>query len=324
MLSLVTGGAGFVGSHLVDALLLRGDDVIIVDNLSTGNVRNIGAATESGRATFVYLDVAQTTDALRAALAPALAGRRISRMFHLASPASPDAYGSHPWETLAVNGLGTMSLIDIALEHGARFLFTSTSEVYGDPLVHPQPETYFGNVDPIGLRACYDEGKRFAEAAVSVAIRSRGLDGRLTRFFNCYGARMSPADGRLIPALAEAAAAGRPFPIHGTGLQTRSMTYIEDAIALLMLVVESPQATLQPVNIGNDEERTILEIAETFARAYGVPFVFEHLPAREGDPQRRKPELTVARSLGWEPKVPLEEGLRATIAWLSDVSLTYV
>ena len=188
MLSLVTGGAGFVGSHLVDALLLRGDDVIIVDNLSTGNVRNIGAATESGRATFVYLDVAQTTDALRAALEPALAGRRISRLFHLASPASPDAYGSHPWETLAVNGLGTMSLIDIALEHGARFLFTSTSEVYGDPLVHPQPETYFGNVDPIGLRACYDEGKRFAEAAVSVAIRSRGLDGRLTRFFNCYGA----------------------------------------------------------------------------------------------------------------------------------------
>ncbi len=324
MLSLVTGGAGFVGSHLVDALLLRGDDVIIVDNLSTGNVRNIGAATESGRATFVYLDVAQTTDALRAALAPALAGRRISRMFHLASPASPDAYGSHPWETLAVNGLGTMSLIDIALEHGARFLFTSTSEVYGDPLVHPQPETYFGNVDPIGLRACYDEGKRFAEAAVSVAIRSRGLDGRLTRFFNCYGARMSPADGRLIPALAEAAAAGRPFPIHGTGLQTRSMTYIEDAIALLMLVVESPQATLQPVNIGNDEERTILEIAEAFARASGLPFVVEHLPPREGDPQRRKPELTVARSLGWEPKVPLEEGLRATIAWLSDVSLTYV
>jgi nucleoside-diphosphate-sugar epimerase len=324
VLTLVTGGAGFVGSHLVDALLARGDEVIIVDNLSTGNVRNIGAATESGRATFLYLDVAQTTDVLRSALESALVGRRLARIYHLASPASPDAYGSHPWETLAVNGLGTMSLIDIALEHGARFLFTSTSEVYGDPLVHPQPEEYFGNVDPIGLRACYDEGKRFAEAAVSVAVRSRGLDGRLVRFFNCYGARMSPADGRLIPALAEAVALGRPFPIHGTGLQTRSMTYIEDAIRLLMLVMETKQATLQPINIGNDEERTILEIAEAFARAANVPFAVEHLPAREGDPQRRKPVLTLARALGWEPRVSLEAGLQETIAWLSEVSLTYV
>ena len=324
MLSLVTGGAGFVGSHLVDALLMRGDEVVIVDDLSTGNVRNIGAATESGRATFVYLDVAQTTDALRSALKPALGGRRLERIFHLASPASPDAYQAHPWETLAVNGLGTMSLIDIALEHDARFLFTSTSEIYGDPLVHPQPETYFGNVDPVGIRACYDEGKRFAEAAVSVAVRSRGLDGRVTRFFNCYGARMSQADGRLIPALAEAAALGRPFPIHGTGLQTRSMTYIDDAIRLLLMVAESDQPVFRPVNIGNDEERTVLEIAEAFAKAAGVPFVTEHLPGREGDPQLRPSHLTFARSLGWEPRVGLEEGLRATIAWLAEVSLTYV
>ncbi len=324
MLSLVTGGAGFVGSHLVDALIKRGDDVIIVDDLSTGNVRNIEAATESGRATFLYLDVAQPTELLRPALEAALHGRRLSQIFHLASPASPDAYGSHPWETLAVNGVGTMSLIDIALEHGARFLFSSTSEIYGDPLVHPQPEGYFGNVDPIGERACYDEGKRFAEAAVSVAVRSRGLDARLVRFFNCYGARMSPADGRLIPALAEAAASGARLPIHGTGLQTRSMTYIEDAIRLLMLVMETAQPALQPVNIGNDEERTVLEIAEAFAQAASVPFVVEHLPSRPGDPQRRKPDLTIARSLGWEPRVPLEEGLRSTIAWLANVSLTFV
>lgn len=324
MISLVTGGAGFVGSHLVDSLVLRGDEVVILDNLSTGSVRNIEAATKSGKATFMFLDVAEPAEAVRSAIEAALKGKRIAEIYHLASPASPEAYGAHPWETLAVNGLGTMSLIEIALEHGARFLYASTSEIYGDPLIHPQPETYFGNVDPIGERACYDEGKRFAEAAVSVGVRTRGLDGRLVRFFNCYGPRMSAADGRLIPALAEAAAARRPFPIHGTGRQTRSMTYIDDAIRLVVLVMERSQSTLQPVNVGNDEEKTVTEIAQTFARVAGVPYEAKHLAARPGDPQRRKPDLTVARNLGWQPEVPLEVGLQSTLTWLRDVSLAFI
>jgi nucleoside-diphosphate-sugar epimerase len=322
--SLVTGGAGFLGSHLVDALIASGEDVIVLDNLSTGNIRNLEAAIESGRATFVYADVARSSDDVRLSLGPALQDRTLSSIYHLASPASPDAYGSRPWETLAVNGLGTMSLIDIALEHSARFLFSSTSEIYGDPLVHPQPESYFGNVDPIGERACYDEGKRFGEAAVSVAVRSRGLDARIVRFFNCYGPRMSAADGRLIPELCDAVAAKRPFSVHGTGLQTRSMTYVSDAIDLLMIVMKGPQRELQPVNIGNDDERTVLEIATAFGRVAEIDLPLEHVEARAGDPQRRKPDLTIARARGWSPSVSLEAGLRMTLDWFRDVSLSYV
>ncbi len=324
MSTIVTGGAGFLGSHLVDSLIRDGQRVIIVDNLSTGNLRNIEDAISTGSASFIFLDVAQPTADLRRALDPAIGSEPVRAIYHLASPASPDAYSSHPWETLAVNGLGTMSLIDIALEWHARFIYSSTSEIYGDPLVHPQPEDYFGNVDPIGPRACYDEGKRFGEAAVSVGISKRGLDGRLVRFFNCYGPRMSAADGRLIAALGEAASAGRPFPIHGTGLQTRSMTYIDDAVQLLRLVAETPADSLRPVNIGSDHERTVLEIAEVFARVAGVPFEVEHLDARQGDPQRRRPDLTRARAIGYTPGTALEAGLEKTIAWLRMSSAAFV
>jgi nucleoside-diphosphate-sugar epimerase len=321
MLNLVTGGAGFVGSHLVDALLSAGDDVIIVDNLSTGNLRNLERALQSKRCTFVFGDITQPFHAL---LEPVLAGRRLDKIFHLASPASPDAYGNHPWETLLVNSVGTMSLIDLAIAHGARMLYTSTSEIYGDPLVHPQPETYFGNVDTLGERACYDEGKRFGEAAISVGIRSRGLDACLVRLFNCYGSRMSAADGRLIPALVAAADASKPLPIHGTGLQTRSMTYIDDAIELILIVMATRKPMLEPVNVGNDDERTVLEIAESFAKAAEIPFEVEYLPTRPSDPQRRKPDLTRARALGWAPRTSLESGLRTTIAWFREASLSYV
>jgi nucleoside-diphosphate-sugar epimerase len=248
---------------------------------------------------------------------------KIDRIFHLASPASPDAYGAMPWQTLAVNGMGTMSLIELAISFGARLLFASTSEVYGDPLVHPQPETYFGNVDPIGPRSCYDEGKRFGEAAVAAAVRARGLDGRLVRFFNCYGPAMGEADGRLVPQLVDAIRRKQPLPIHGTGLQTRSMTYVADAIELARMVMDQTFATLQPVNVGNDDERSVEEIARTLARIAGVEFTPAYLPAREQDPQRRRPDLTVARRLGWAPSTSLEDGLRETYRWFREDRLAY-
>jgi UDP-glucuronate decarboxylase len=324
MLNVVTGGAGFLGSHLVDALIARGDEVIIVDNLSSGSLGNIDDALRSGRAAFVYLDVAKPVYEIREPILKAVRFNQIDRVFHLASPASPEAYGAHPWETLCVNAVGTMALIDLAVEQRSRLIYASTSEIYGDPLVHPQPESYFGNVDPIGPRACYDEGKRFGEAALSVAVGRRGLDARIVRFFNCYGPRMSNADGRLIAALSEAVAESRPFPIHGDGYQTRSMTFVDDAIRLLLIVAGTPQAELAPVNIGSDEERTVLEIAQIFARVAGVPFVFEHVSERPGDPRRRRPDLTRARSLGYTPQTSLDDGLAKTIAWLRENAGAYV
>jgi nucleoside-diphosphate-sugar epimerase len=324
VLSLVTGGAGFLGSHLVDTLIARGDEVIVVDNLSSGSLANIDDALRGGRATFVYLDVAEPLEEIREPIVKAAHFNPVGRIFHLASPASPEAYGARPWETLSVNALGTMALIDLALEQHSRLIFASTSEIYGDPLVHPQPESYFGNVDPIGPRACYDEGKRFGEAAISVAVSRRGLDARIVRFFNCYGPRMSSADGRLIAALGEAALANLPFPIHGDGRQTRSMTFVDDAIRLLLLVADTPQQELAPVNIGSDEERSVLEIAGTFARVADVPFLVEHVEPRPGDPQRRRPDLTRARSIGYTPRTTLDDGLAKTIAWLRDSAGAYV
>lgn len=323
MVNLITGGAGFLGSHLANALVDDGERVIIVDNLSTGHVRNLEYAVSSGRATFVYGDIAVPFGQLTLLLQEADRKDPVGRVWHLASPASPDAYGTYPWETLAVNGPATMALIEYALERKARFLFASTSEIYGDPLVHPQPESYFGNVDPIGPRSCYDEGKRFGEAVVAVAVRTRGLDARLVRFFNCYGPMMERGDGRLIPALIEAIQTGAPLPIQGTGKQTRSMTYVDDAIELLRLVMERPQAALQPINIGNDEERSVEEIARTLAAVAGIPFDPVYVPARPSDPQRRKPDLTLAREYGWQPLTSLEEGLRTTWQWFSEDRLAF-
>jgi nucleoside-diphosphate-sugar epimerase len=323
MLHLITGGCGFVGSHLADRLIDSGDDVVILDDLSSGFVRNLEYAMASGRATFVYGNAATPVDELEALLAKTVRRRSWDRIWHLASPASPNHYQARPWETLAVNSLGTMSLIELALRHGARLLFTSTSEVYGDPLVHPQPESYFGNVNPIGPRACYDEGKRFGEAAVSVAAATCSLDARITRFFNCYGPRMGLDDGRLVPALLAAIHRGEPFPIHGSGYQTRSMTYIDDAISLVCLVMERQFESLRPVNIGCDDERSVEDIAIELAAIAGVAYKPLYGPAREEDPQRRKPDLSFARSLGWEPTTSLRAGLASTFDWHRKALLAY-
>ncbi len=312
---VVTGAAGFLGSHLVDRLVGGGAHVIAVDNLLTGQLANLAGAIAGGRCTFAYADVSDGPAVRRAILD---AAKSIDRIYHLASPASPDAYGAYPWETLRVNGMGTMAMIDLAEEMGARMLFTSTSEIYGDPLEHPQRETYFGNVNPIGPRACYDEGKRFGEAAVSVAHARRGVDGRIVRIFNCYGPRMDVADGRLIPELFSAAAAGRALPIHGDGLQTRSLTYVDDLVSGLTCVMDADLPGLTPVNLGAEDERTVLDVARAVADIAGVPFELERREARPEDPRRRKPVIDVARSLGWSPTTPLDAGLRTTFAWYTN------
>lgn len=322
MAVLVTGGAGFVGSHVVDRLVAEGEHVVVLDDLSTGRLANLERGIGVGTVTFVYADVASPPDELREAIASATK-EPLTQIYHLASPASPIAYGTRPWETLAVNAVGTMSLIEIALEHRALMLFASTSEVYGDPLIHPQPESYFGNVNPVGPRACYDEGKRFGEAAMSVAITEGGLDGRIVRIFNCYGPRMDTEDGRLIPALLSAIRAGRPFPIHGDGSHTRSMTYVDDLVEGMLLVAESPLAEVRPVNLGSDEEHSVMEIAHELASVVGVPFAVERLPERPEDPQRRRPDLTFARNLGWAPATSLRDGLRRTYEWFNTEAVQY-
>jgi UDP-glucuronate decarboxylase len=322
VIALVTGAAGFVGSHLVDRLVAGGTMVVAVDNLISGKLAHLERAVASGRTVFAFGDVAAPPDALHALLREAGIAH-VDEIYHLASPASPETYGRHPWETLAVNALGTMATLEIARAFGARYLFASTSEVYGDPLVHPQPEDYFGNVNPVGPRACYDEGKRFGEAAVSVAATTRGVDARIVRIFNCYGPRMDAADGRLIPALMSAALAGRPFPIHGDGLQTRSLTFVDDLVDGLLRVMRAPGATHEPVNLGADDERTVLEIAQAIAVAAGVPCRLEALPARPEDPARRRPVTERAASLGWTASTPLEAGLRSTYRWFAGDALAY-
>jgi len=322
MTTLITGGAGFVGSHLADRCIANGDHVVIADNLSTGKLANLEDALKTGKATFVYLDVSGTPAAIRSALEHAKAGK-IARIFHLASPASPEAYGAYPWETLLVNGVGTLSLIELALEWGAQLFYSSTSEVYGDPLVHPQPESYFGNVNPIGPRACYDEGKRFAEAAISVAVARRSLDARIVRIFNCYGPRMDIGDGRLIPSFLAAAKAGQPLPIHGDGSQTRSMTYVDDLIDGLLLVSRWKSPKLQPINLGNDEECSVNQIAAAFAGSLGLPLETESLAERPEDPKRRRPDTTMAESIGWKAKVTLAQGLLKTNAWFTHEAVQF-
>jgi dTDP-glucose 4,6-dehydratase len=298
---LVTGGAGFLGSHLCDELLTQGHRVICVDNLETGSLANIEHIRD-GRFVHLNLDIIE----------PYFVDEPIDFVYHLASPASPIDYLRLPLHTLKVGSYGTHHTLGLAKKHRARFLLASTSEVYGDPQVHPQPESYWGHVNPIGPRGVYDEAKRYAEALTMAYHRQQGVDTAIVRIFNTYGGRMRPHDGRAIPTFLRQALQDRPLTVFGDGSQTRSFCYVEDEIRGLIALAESGYH--QPVNIGNPDEYTLLELAKTVIEVTDSKseIVFEALPI--DDPQVRQPDISLAREiLGWEPKIDLREGLRRTI-----------
>jgi dTDP-glucose 4,6-dehydratase len=298
---LVTGGAGFLGSHLCDELLRRGNRVICVDNLETGSLANI-EHIRVPEFVFLQSDIVE----------PYYVEEPVDFVYHLASPASPIDYLRLPLHTLKVGSHGTHHTLGLAKQHRARFLLASTSEVYGDPQVHPQPETYWGHVNPIGPRGVYDEAKRYAEALTMAYHRQQGVDTAIVRIFNTFGARMRPHDGRAIPTFLRQALTDRPITVFGDGAQTRSFCYVDDLVRGLIALAESGEHL--PVNIGNPDEFTLLELAETVIEVTGSrsAIVFEALPT--DDPKQRRPDITRARDLlGWEPQVSLRDGLQRTI-----------
>ena len=307
MKALVAGGGGFVGSHLCDALLAAGFDVLCVDNLSTGRARNVAHLQGHPRFTFMQHDICQPFDA------PA------DWVFQLASPASPPRYLEHPIETMMVNAVGTQNLLEIARRSRGRFLVASTSEVYGDPEVHPQVESYRGSVSCTGPRSCYDEGKRFAEALTMAYHRAHGLDVRIIRIFNTYGPRLDPGDGRVVSNFLAEVLRGQPLTIFGSGEQTRSFCYVSDLVAGIMAVMQYPAGSGEVFNLGNPLERTMLELVRIIQDVLNVALPTTYHPLPEDDPRRRQPDITKARTiLGWEPKVALEDGLRRTADWFRD------
>ena len=303
---VVTGGAGFLGSHVCEQLMARGDDVVCVDNLMTGSVENL--AHLLGRPGFSLLR--QDVSAFIDVPGP------VDSIFHLASPASPQDYLDHPIETLKVGSLGTHNCRELAKAKRARFLLASTSEVYGNPHIHPQTEDYWGNVNPIGVRSVYDEAKRFAEAMAMAYHRAHGIDVRIPRIFNSYGPRLKPCDGRVVSNLLAQALESRPLTVYGDGTQTRSFCYVDDEVRGILALEQSD--VVGPVNIGNPAEITVLELTDQVLAVTGSasPIVFEPLP--EDDPVRRQPDITLARTLlHWEPTVDLAEGLCRTADWLA-------
>ena len=301
---VVTGGAGFVGSHLCEALLGRGATVIAVDDLSTGSPDNVAPFGDHEGFRLLEADVSAGIDV----------DGPVDAVCHLASAASPPAYLARPLETLAVGSEGTRHALDLADAHGARFLLASTSEVYGDPAVHPQPETYWGNVNPVGPRSVYDEAKRFAEALTMAYRRSRGTDVAIARIFNTYGPRLAAGDGRVVSNFVTQALAGAPLTVYGDGSQTRSLCYVEDQVAGLLALLDS--TLTGPVNIGNPEEVSVAELARRVLEVTGSVSAVVHEPLPQDDPTRRRPDITVARrELGWEPTVSLEEGLTKIASW---------
>jgi len=301
---LVSGAAGFIGSHLCERLLADGHSVLGLDNLITGSQRNLAHLANHSRFRFMQHDVTQ----------PLELARRFDHVWHLASLASPKEYLAHPIETLESGSTGTRNMLEIARRDRARFLVTSTSECYGDPLQHPQVETYWGNVNPVGVRSCYDESKRYAEAMTMAYHRYYGVRTNIARIFNTYGPRMALKDGRVVPAFLDQALQGQPLTIFGDGTQTRSFCYVSDMVDGLVRLASSEERL--PVNLGNPVELTILEFAERIRLLMDaeLPIVFEPLP--QDDPQKRRPDISKAkRLLGWEPKVKLEDGLRETVEY---------
>jgi len=301
---VITGGSGFVGSHLCDAFLARGDEVVAVDDLSTGRLQNIAHLAEHPQFSFVRADVSKEIPA----------HGRVDGVLHFASPASPPEYLTMPLETMDVSSLGTRCALDLAREHDARFLIASTSEVYGDPTVHPQPESYNGNVDPNAPRAVYDEAKRFGETLVTTYRRLYDVRTAIVRIFNTYGPRLRPADGRVVSNFLIQAIDGKPLTMYGDGTQTRSFCYVADEVRGIIALFDSN--VCDPVNIGNPAEITMLELADAVREvtASSSEIVFEPLPV--GDPTRRCPDITRARELlGWEPTVALHDGLSRMRDW---------
>ncbi len=301
---VLTGGAGFLGSHLCRALLARGDAVVAVDNLVTGSLDNLAELTGRPNFSFVHADVSESVPV----------SGTVDAVLHFASPASPVDFDRIPIEILKVGSLATHNTLELAMAKGARYMLASTSEVYGDPLVHPQAETYWGNVNPIGPRSVYDEAKRFAEAMTMAYHRHHGLDVRIVRIFNTYGPYMRADDGRVVSNFLVQALAGKPLTIHGDGSQTRSFCYVADEVRGLLALLDSDH--VGPVNIGNPNEFTVLQLAEKVLRLTASSSELRFDPRPVDDPAQRRPDLTLARAvLGWEPEVGLDEGLARTAEW---------
>ena len=307
---VVTGGAGFLGSHLCDHLIARGDEVVCIDNLSTGTSSNVAHLLEHRRFALVEHDVSAYVEVDGA----------VDAVLHFASPASPVDYAKMPIQTLKVGSLGTHNTLGLAKAKGATFLLASTSEVYGDPLVHPQVEQYWGNVNPVGPRGVYDEAKRFAEAMTMAYCRYHELDTRIVRVFNTYGPRMRPNDGRVVSNFIVAALAGAPITIYGDGTQTRSFCFVDDQVRGIVALLESGEH--DPVNIGSPEEFTVTELAEIVLETTGSESPVRYLPLPVDDPKRRRPDTTRAQELlGWNPSVALREGVQRTAEYFRSLGM---
>ncbi len=310
---IITGGGGFIGSHLCEALLADGHEVTAIDNFLTGNRNNIAHLHENPRFKLIEHDVVQPFDMEKLPT-------QVGAVFHLASPASPADFVRLPLEIAMINSRGTHNVLELARGYGARYLVTSTSEAYGDPLVHPQSEEYWGNVNSVGPRACYDEGKRFTEMLTSLYVREYGLDGRIVRIFNTYGPRMNPQDGRSVPNFISQSIRNEPITVYGDGRQTRSYCYVDDMVSGLMAVMFAPPETRGMVfNVGNPDEREIVAFATIIRDMCGSHAPIKYLPPLQDDPARRCPDITRVRTLlGWEPRISLEQGLPRTISWFRE------